>query len=160
LAAIGYFSKKNSEGWLEEYNKGVEYQQAGKIDLAEQQFKVVLQNNPECAEAHLNLGLIQMNRGWLDGAEKSTKKAMEILEATRKTFVKGATWEQPLSVAYNNLGAVEVKRGLSAEKRSDRDEAKKRWETAMTHFRKAAQLDPMNSLAQSNIERFKNAYPE
>ena len=143
---------------LYDYNKGVQYQQTGQIDLAEQQFKIALQRNPEMAEAHLNLGLIYLNRGWYDGAETSTKKAVEILERTQRTWVKGSTWRQTLSIAYNNLGAIEIGRSIEVASQFDLATAKAHWEKAMTFFGKAVELDPANSQAQVNIQRFKNAY--
>lgn len=79
-------------GGLYHYNKGVKYQQTGQTELAEQQFKLALQNNPELAEAHLNLGLIYIDRDWYEGAETSTKKAVEIFERTQRTFVEGSNW--------------------------------------------------------------------
>jgi len=143
---------------FDNYNKGVHYQQAGQIDLAEQQFKIALQKNPEFAEAHLNLGLIYLNRGWYDGAEISTKKAVEILERTQRTWVEGSTWQQTLSIAYNNLGAVEIGRGIEVESQFDFATAKAHWEKAISFFGKAVELNPSNSVAQANIQRFKNAY--
>lgn len=147
----------NPQG-LEDYNKGVYYQQAGQIDLAEQQFKIALQKNPELAEAHLNLGLIYLNRGWYDGAEISTKKAVKILERTQRTWVEGSTWQQTLSIAYNNLGAIEIGRGIEVESQFDFATARVRWGRAISFFRKAIELNQSNSLAQANIKRFKNAY--
>lgn len=77
---------------LSNYNSGVEHQQNGRAEMAEQEFKIALQKNPYLAEAHLNLGLIYLNRGWLDGAEASTKRGIEIFEITKKTLVKGSTY--------------------------------------------------------------------
>ena len=146
--------------WLNDYNEGVQSQQSGKTDLAEQRFKLAVQKNPDLAEAYLNLGLIQINRGWLDGGEASTKMAIEIFERTHKTIVTGSTWQQALSLAYNNLGVVEIQRSLAAEIKSNRDVAKVHWKNAMSHFRMAVSLDPMDSVAQGNVERFKNCYPD
>jgi tetratricopeptide (TPR) repeat protein len=96
------------------YNQGVQHLQAGETTLAEQEFKLALARNPNLAEAHLNLGLIYRQVGWLDGAETETRKAIEIFERTHQTIVAGETWQQSLSVAYNNLGALELARGVEA----------------------------------------------
>lgn len=143
---------------LGNYNKGVEYQQTGQVELAEQQFKIALQKNPELAEAHLNLGIIYLNRSWYDGSEASTKKAVEILERTRTTLIEGSTWPQTLSIAYNNLGAVEIGKALHAELQFDIAAARTHRQNAMFFFRKAVRLDPSNSQAQGNIQRFKDIY--
>lgn len=143
---------------LGNYNKGVEYQQTGQIDLAEQQFKIALQKNSELAEAHLNLGLIYLNKGWYDGAEVSTKRSIEILELTRMTLVEGATWQQTLSIGYNNLGVIEIGRSIEAESQFDIAKAKVHWKKAMPFFRKAIELDPSNAQAQVNIKQFQNVY--
>jgi tetratricopeptide (TPR) repeat protein len=141
-----------------EYNKALGYQTEGKIDLAEHEYKIALQKNPSLAEAHMNLGVIYLTRGWLDGAEKSTERAIEIFESTKKTYIKGSSWAQSLSIAYNNLGIVEIRRAAEAEIKSDKDGAKTHWKTAMSHFSKAVQLDASNSQAQANIKQFQDAY--
>lgn len=58
------------------YNKGIRYQETNQFALAEQQYKIALQKNPELAVAHLNLGALYFNKGWYDGAETSFKKAV------------------------------------------------------------------------------------
>lgn len=143
---------------IDNYNKGVKYQETGQTALAEQQYKIALQKNSDLAEAHLNLGLIYLNRGWYDGAEASTKKAVEILERTHRTLVEGSTWQQSLSLAYNNLGVVEIGRGAEKVSKLDFPTARIHWQNAMSFFRKAVELDPSNSQAQANIQRFKDAY--
>jgi tetratricopeptide (TPR) repeat protein len=158
IAIVLFFCTACGSSWMDDYNKGVEYQQAGKIELSEQQFKIVIQKNPEAAEAYLNLGLIYGNRGWIDGGETNTQKAVEIFEKTHKTFIKGSTWEQAISLAYNNLGALEMQRALNAERESDKEKAKAKWESGMAYFQRAVTFDANNSMAQANIERFKGAY--
>ena len=143
---------------MENYNEGVKLQQDKKSGLAEQQFKLALKNNPDLAEAHLNLGLIYMENEWLDGAESSTKQAIAIFERTNKTYVEGSTVRQSLSLAYNNLGAIEMGRALEAENQRDISGARSHWQKGMNHFRKAIDLDSANAKAQGNIRRFGSAY--
>jgi tetratricopeptide (TPR) repeat protein len=145
---------------MSEYNKGLEYQSEKKIDLAEHEYKLALQKNPYLAEAHMNLAVIYLERGWLDGAEASAKRAVEVFEITKKTLIKGSTYQQSLSLAYNNLGVVEMHRAVGAETKSDSETAKARWKNGMSYFQKAVELDSSNSQAQANIERFKSAYKE
>jgi tetratricopeptide (TPR) repeat protein len=143
---------------LDNYTKGVKYLESGQIVLAEQQFKIALQKNPELAEAHLNLGVIYEREGWYDGAVESTRRSLEILERTKKTCVEGSSWQQTVSKAYGNLGVYEIKKAVIAESQSDRGRAKDHWILAMGHFEKAVELDPTNASAQANLQKFKNAY--
>lgn len=143
---------------IEEYNKGVQFQQTNQTELAEQQFKLAIQQNPELAEAYLNIGLIYMNRTWLDGAEQMTNKCISILDRTQKTIIEGSTLNQTLSIAYNNLGVVELGRCLQAEQKYNYVLAKQHWKSGMGYFRYAVKLDPMNSQAQANIQNFQEAY--
>ena len=142
---------------MDDYNKGVEYQQQQQNDLAEQQFKLALQENPDMAEAHLNMGKIylDLDRGWLEGAENSTKKAIEIFERTKVTYEKGSDYKQPLSAAYNNLGVIEIQRDLQAETVFNMPVAKQHYLKAMGYFKNAVDLDPMDSQAQANLSKFK-----
>jgi len=153
LAIVGY----REEGFYN-YNEGVKFQQTGQIELAEQQFKLAIEKNPKLAEAHLNLGMIYIDRGWYEGAEKSTRQAISVFEQTKETFVEGATWKESLSIAYNNLGVIEIAKGINEESGLDYLKGKNHWEQAMSFFHKAVELDPSNSNAQGNIKRFKDAY--
>lgn len=137
-----------------EYNEGVVYYQAGSTDLAEQRFKQAIQKNAGLAEAHLNLGLIYLQRQWYDGAEASTKQAIDIFERTRTTIVDGSTWQQSCSLGYNNLAAIELNRILG-EAFTDPARAKARCASGNYSFylKKAIELDPTNSYAQGNTQR-------
>ena len=143
---------------LDEYNKGAQYQHAGNHTLAEQQYKMALQNNHDLGEAYLNLGVIYIAKGWYDGAEEHTKRAIEIFETTQKTYIIGSTVEQTLALAYNNMGIIEINRGLKSEIALDIDKAKKHWEKAMYYFNTALKLDPSNPDVNVNIETYKHAY--
>lgn len=140
------------------FKKAVKYHQSGQSTLAEQQYKLALEKNPELAGAHLNLGLIYIENGLYDEAESSTRKAIEIYERTKGTFIRSSTWQQSLSLAYNNLGVIEMTRCKQAELSDDFATAKSHWKNGMIYFRKAIELDPLNSKAQSSIQAFENAY--
>ncbi|HUT03006.1 MAG TPA: tetratricopeptide repeat protein [bacterium] len=143
---------------IDHYNKGVEYLSDGKLDAAESEFKQAIEQNPNLAEAHLNLGLIALENGWLDGAERSTRRCIDILERTRTTAMDGTTWREALSIAYNNMGAIEMARAANADQSHGYGAGRGHWERGMSYFRKAIALDPSSSKAQGNIERFKGAY--
>jgi tetratricopeptide (TPR) repeat protein len=155
--STSFTSITNDDG-IEEYNKGLGYQETNQITLAEQQYKLAIQKNPNLAEAYLNLGLIYLNNGWLQGAEEMTLKSISIFESSNKTIVSGNTPQQSLSIDYNNLGAIEMAKALQYETNYDYSSAKYHWKNGIVYFNKAIQLDPTNSKAQSNINRFSNAY--
>ena len=144
---------------LDHYNKGVNLMgQPGQTELAEQQFKLALQKNPELAEAYLNLGAIYLRQGLLEGAESNTGKAISILERTKRTYVEGSTWNQTASIAYLNLGLIEINKALAAELKSDKDLARNHMLMALAPFKRAVDLDPGNLKAKANLERFKEIY--
>jgi hypothetical protein len=137
-----------------EYNKGLGYQETNQRTLAEQQYKLAIQKNPNLAEAYLNLGLIYLDDEWLEGAEEMTSKSILIFKNTNKTIVSGSNSKQSLSIAYNNLGAIEIGKALKYETTNDYLSAKNHWEIGMNYFNEAIILDPMNSKAQANINKF------
>jgi tetratricopeptide (TPR) repeat protein len=143
---------------LDKYKSALQHQERNESTLAEQDYKIALRENPDLAEAHLNLAMLYMNSQWWDGADDETQKAVALFEKTHKTYIEGSTWQQSLSIGYNNLGAIEMGRGLESEMTSDIRAARTHWQTGMSHLNKAVQLDPTNAKAQANIQRFKNAY--
>lgn len=145
---------------LSEYNQGLHYQQTNQDELAEQQYKLAIQKNPDLAEAYLNIGVIYIERTWFDGGEQMTNKCIDILNRTRKTLIKGNTLNQTLSIGYNNLGVVAMGRALQAETKFNYVLARQYWKAGMSHFHKAVELDPMNSQAQASIQNFKDAYSD
>jgi hypothetical protein len=134
------------------YNTGIRYMAenpAHPSALAEQQFKIAIDKDSDFAEAHMNLGVYYMRTGWLDGAEKETRAAIDIYERTHETKVVGAQWEESLSIAYNNLGAIAV--GRIAK---DPGEAVSLLQEALADFKKALELDPNNAQAHVNLEKY------
>lgn len=146
------------EPGLREYDKGLKYQETNQLTLAEQQYKIAIQKNPDLAEAYLNLGVIYIENGWYNGAERMIKECITILQRKNKTIVEGYTLDQILSIAYNNLGTICMGRALQAEININISLARDQWKSGMEYYRKAIELDPMNSQAQANIELYKNAY--
>jgi tetratricopeptide (TPR) repeat protein len=142
-----------SPAGLSAYNEGVQHQQRGERDLAEQQFKLALQQQPELAEARINLGLIYIQDGWYDGAEDQTRKGIEILERTKRTLVQGATYQQTLSLAYSNLGVVQISRAQAALLKLSVADAQRFADLARQSLNKAVELDPSNSRAQATLSQ-------
>jgi tetratricopeptide (TPR) repeat protein len=143
---------------LASYNNGVNHQGTNQSSLAEQDYKIALQQNPSLAEAHVNLGMIYMDTEWWDGAEDETKQAVALFEKTRTTVASGSTWQQSLSKAYNNLGVIEMSRALGYEVNGNTPQARSHWQAGMSYFNKAVSLDARDAQAQSNVQRFKSAY--
>lgn len=143
---------------IEEYNKGINYQENNHTALAEQQYKLAIKKNPNLAEAYLNLGLIYIEDGWLEGGEKMTLKSISLFKSSNKTIITGNTLEQSLSIAYNNLGVIEIQRAIEYEIDYNYLLSKSHWEKGMEYFYVAVNLDATNSKAQSNIKRFSDAY--
>jgi tetratricopeptide (TPR) repeat protein len=138
------------------YNKGIIYQESGQSVLADQQYKLALQRNPDLAEAHLNLGVTYLSRGWYDKAEASTKKAVEILERTRTTMIEGSTWKETLSLAYTNLGSIELNRGFGAAYDFDHVKEEVHFKNAISFFQKALEFNPSNTNAKTKIQMLKD----
>lgn len=145
---------------MENYNAGVQYQQAGQVDLAEQQYKIAIQQNPELGEAYLNLGLIYINKQWFDGALQNTQKAIEIFNRTKNTYIEGSSLIQTLAIAYNNLGIIEMNLIEQAGANISMDDLNAKWDSAISHFQSAINLDPQCAEANSNLSKFTNARAE
>src|ERR1700738_3501241 len=110
------------------YNNGVNHQGTKQSTLAEQDYKLALQQNPSLAEAHLNLGIMYMDTQWWDDAEEETKQAVALFEKTKTTLVAGATWQQSLSIAYNNLGVIEMSRAQGFDASRNSTQARSHWQ--------------------------------
>lgn len=78
-------------GDMYHYNKGVHYLEQKQMGLAEQEFKLTLQDNPDFAEAHVDLANVYDQTGWYEGAEQEAKNGVDILERTHETAVEGST---------------------------------------------------------------------
>jgi tetratricopeptide (TPR) repeat protein len=103
------------------YNEGVQQMDSGQIILAEQQFKLALQRNPDLAEAHLNLGRIYLERGSLDGAQIETEKAVHI-RAYSEDNCEG-----------RHIGAVVINRVQQSRRNRNREDGRgQEWRSAGT----------------------------
>ena len=139
------------------YNNGVELQGEGKLDEAEVEYKSALKINPDFAEAYLNLGIIYLNKEWVEGGVNCFFKAISILERTKKPSVESQSFNETLSKAYNNLGVAQM---AIVEKTEDEAEQKLLlvlWDEALRNFGKAVQVDPQSAEAQVNLKKFKEA---
>ena len=151
--AVGYGLYFDSANY--HYNQGIRYlaeNPAHPSALAEQQFKIAIDKDPDNAEAHMNLGVYYLRTGWIDGAERETKAAIEIFERTHETKIEGAQWEESLSIAYNNLGVIAVSRIAK-----NPDEAVGLLQEAIADFKKALELDPNNAQAHVNLEKYQTS---
>ena len=158
LLSVGCQSEGPESRAVDYYNEGVDLFSEGKLGLAEQQYKLAIDADASLAEAHLNLGVVYLQTGWLDGAEQSTLTALDHLSSSGRTVITGSTVEETKSLAYLNLCAIEIQRGLGAELELDYDAGRMHWERTMANLRQAVELDPSNAVAQSLIAQLEDAY--
>ena len=130
------------------YNKGLAYEQAGRYDRAEQQFKRAIRVNPTMAEAHLALGAVYLKAGRIDEAEATTLIALVTLPRSQ---LWGSSYRNTLSMAYNNMGVVEEWRAVREVLEFDLTDAEAHRANAESLYRNALELDPRNSLAWDNL---------
>ena len=136
-----------AEVYVEE---GLVYEAEGQWDLAKQRFELALKRDPDHVQAHLALGAIYLKADHLDRAEASTLKVVALLP---RTAVRGWEYSQTLSMAYNNLGALEAKRSIQALLLGDRDAAERHWDVSADYYRRALEVDSENIYARVNLRR-------
>ncbi len=93
------------------------------LDKAIREFRLVVDDDPEFAPAHRNLGLALKARGQLDEAICELRTAIEL--------------DPKYAVAHNHLG--------------DALHDKKQWDEAITEYRTAIDLDPKFAVAYDNL---------
>ncbi|MGC9424006.1 tetratricopeptide repeat protein [Vibrio sp.] len=145
----------------ETYNKGVKALSEGKPGEARVLFLQALEENPQIAEAYLNLGRIDIKQGTYAKARENTLKALEMLEESQKSIISGATWEQQAALACNNMASIAFQQALEANKEEDSKTVKSEdlFNEAETWLAKAAELDPENEIIQKNkvfIQKWSN----
>ena len=139
------------------FNKATAYYYAKKCEEAEKEVRVVLQTNPDYAEAHNNLGVLLKDLGRYEEAEKEYREAIRA--------------DPDFAKAHSNLGNLldDLKQYGEAEKeyreaiRVDPDLALahynlgillnslKRYGEAEKEYREAIRADPDHALAHSNL---------
>jgi tetratricopeptide (TPR) repeat protein len=95
----------------------------GELDLAEREFRRALDQDPECADALFNLGMIYRDR-------EQMEEAADYFHRTLKLAPK-------MAYAYNNLGFI--------------DSFAERWDSAEENFRKAIELAFQFPMAHHNL---------
>jgi tetratricopeptide (TPR) repeat protein len=136
----------------ETYNQGVKSLNAGKPAQARELFIRALEENPNIAEAYLNLGRIDIKQGTYAKARKNTLKALEILEKSQKTIVSGTPWQEQAALACNNMASIAFQQALELDQEEDQKspETERLIEEAKTWLTKAAELDPENETIKKN----------
>jgi Tfp pilus assembly protein PilF len=71
-------TKDKDKGATERLKRGAEYAEGGSWDMASEEWEQVLQQNPDCAAAHYNLGVAREAEGQLERAREHYKKAARI----------------------------------------------------------------------------------
>ena len=145
----------------ETYNNGVKALNNGKPAEARNLFLRALEENPQIAEAYLNLGRIDIKQGTYSKARENTLIALEMLEENKKTIVSGGTWQQQAALACNNMASIAFQQSLeqSDGEKPDSDSSKRLLNEAKTWLDKAIGVDPENETIQKNqlfIQKWKN----
>ena len=145
---------KYTDPW---FNKGVLYLSLNRNDEAKDLFLAVLQRDPNVADAHVNLALIDLNNGYFEGAEQRLQAALKLRpdhavaiynlglsflmqnrpERAIAEFKKAIAKEPKYVQAYNNMGVAY--RNIS------------RPESARACFKKALDLDSQNEFARGQM---------
>ena len=86
------------------YQLGVIAGTTGKLDLAEQQFKLVLKDNPQHLEANHDLGLVYARKGKIRQAIEYFQRSLEINPNFPEAYFN-------LAISYHNMGQVEMGEG-------------------------------------------------
>lgn len=137
--------------------RGVEYYNKGMLDEAIEEFKEVLEINPDDAETHYNLGNAYTDKEMFDEAVSSYKKAIEL----NPVFIG----------AYLSLGTIYLDKGLTDDAISLYKQAlklspddlylhyylgeayvqKERYKKAVAEFKKAVSINPMDPEIQYRL---------
>jgi len=143
-----------TEPW---FNKGVLYLSQRRNEEAKQQFDLVLARDPNVPDAHVNLGLIDLENGYFQGAEQRFQAALKLRpdhavamynlglsfllqnrpERAIKEFDRAIAKDRKYVQAYNNKGVAFRKMG--------------RPESARACFKSALDVEPGNEFARQNI---------
>lgn len=107
----------------EEYQKGIQYLEAGKMREAEESFLKCLSENPENAWIHNKLGLVYAKVENYDRAKEHFHLALQM--------------DPKLAHAWNNLGNI-------ARQEGDLEQAR-------TYYKEAAAVEPENTIPQRNL---------
>jgi len=136
----------------ETYNRGVKSLNAGKTAEARVLFLRALDENPNIAEAYLNLGRIDIKQGTYAKARENTLNALKILERSQKTIITGATWKEQAALACNNMASIAFQQALELNKGDSKNPAETEhlFNEAKSWLVKAAELDPENETIQKN----------
>lgn len=107
-------------------DSAIAHKNAGEYDLAEADLRAVLETEPDCAEAHHQLGLVYGFTGQFDEAVEELKRAAELA---------------PDSVTIlNDLGLTYAMIGM--------------YDEARAVFEQVLRIDPGNAVAKKNLSYF------
>jgi len=135
-------------------------------DAAEGFFKQAIEKDSNIAEAHLNLGLIYLNKEWAEGTLIESRKAIKIYEQS-KPEIRNNLWKTNNSIAHvNTASALTVLAGERAEKwdeSANSDSLKAgivMYDTVLSYIARALELDPSNVGGQVLLKRVNPIYAE
>ena len=145
LAGCDAFFGASEDEYL---NRGVDHLNAGELSAAAIEFRNVLQENPEHAQARFFLGVTQLNQGDIDRARRDLERAAELgyserelaLPLARARAAQGAfeavlEADAPEGMSQSELAQWHYLRGRAALYQEDRGRAEQ-------EFRDALSADP------------------
>jgi tetratricopeptide (TPR) repeat protein len=139
----------------DEYNKGIEANNAEKIDLAQRLFKQAIQKNPNMAEAYINLGMVYIKQHDDEQAWEATQTGLNLILKNHDTIIRGDSWETQAALAYNNLAKIVFDKAIQAHKLKDLSKQQQYRDEALGYLQQALELAPENELIITNTKYIK-----
>jgi tetratricopeptide (TPR) repeat protein len=145
---------------LKEFNEGVAFMEIN-VNEAERLFKLAIEKDSLFAEAHLNLGLIYLQKEWAEGTRLESAKAIKLFELTKSVnpeIAKTSMWKTNTAVAYGNYGAAVLT--ILGDLLTNNDEnldsiklARRMLDTAQNYLNFALKYDPSYVNAQVGLKK-------
>lgn len=130
---------------------------AGRLDEAERDYRAILKDDPDCAEAWHLLGVIALQRGDPEAAEPLLEKAVDLSPDNAKFLNNyGVAAERQgrtrdAAVRFAKAEALDPTFAEAHYNHGTALQALGRLEDAMLAFRRALDLEPMHARAHSNL---------
>ena len=151
------------------FERGMDAHKNDRDEEAVEDFKQAVQLDPDFAEAHYRLGVVQHITGQTDEAQKSFEAAIKAYEKLTKQDPKNSDAYYFMALCYERLDKYEeaVRALKEAVRTSPKDDDDKYYELALAHFKlaqydesvtalnKALEINPDNYPAQDLLEKAK-----
>ncbi|MDD2556825.1 MAG: hypothetical protein PHH87_00915 [Desulfuromonas sp.] len=121
VVASIFFLAACTQPWEQAYNQGVKSFNEGNTEQARSSFLKALEENPQLAEAYLNLGRIDIQLADYASARDNTLKALSLLQEHKKTIRSGSSWTLQAALACNNMASIAFQEALLIKENSTTD---------------------------------------